>query len=500
MIEETKSFFTKVGLEMNKEKSATNSPRCQDEATLIQGAEGYKYLGITEDSTSRTKPETMMKIKEKMMGRVEKLCKTGLSARNMIKAINEYAISLINYYTGVLEVEPEEYRRIDDEIRQILIKYKIHKQPANKERLYLPRSELGRGLHKVEYKSELMILQLKQTLESTKSRSLRREAILKSEREAQTHFANIDGYLRVKYDLKDEELTRKTVEEAQRKRLYSEINSRMNHGKLYRAKLDPVISMEGSTLWLKYSSIKPREEAALCSLQDRNMFCGVTGPCPHCQKRQKTVDHMATQCERMLAHDYMRRHNEALRCIHLQICRNYGLTTNRKIGKHSVQQCIANSKVEIRVDSRIATRINVKYNKPDIFIYDKVKNEIVIVEVGITSFDNLRAVETEKQHKYDYLANHCGAMYKAVRTRIIPYVMTWEGLVTTFHEDYCKELRIDRRTEAYVQTRMLKMTLESISMEYRRGLQPMESHGITDLAQADTLSEVVLIPKVEITI
>jgi hypothetical protein len=33
----------------------------------------------------------------------------------------------------------------------------------------------------------------------------------------------------------------------------------------------------------------------------------------------------------------------------------------------------------------------VKYNKPD----------IVIVEVGITSFDNLRAVETEKKSKYD---------------------------------------------------------------------------------------------------
>ena len=42
-----------------------------------------------------------------------------------------------------------------------------------------------------------------------------------------------------------------------------------------------------------------------------------------------------------------------------------------------------------------------KYYKPDIFIYDKVKKEIVIVEVGITSFDNLRAVETEKKSNYD---------------------------------------------------------------------------------------------------
>ena len=221
-----------------------------------------------------------------------------------------------------------------------------------------------------------MILQLKQTLESTKSRSLRRGAILKSEREAQTHLANMDGFLRVKYGLKEEELTRKAVEEAQRRRLYSEISSKTYHGKLYRAKLDPVVSMEGSTLWLKHSSIKPREGAAFCNLQDRNMFWGAAGPCPHCQNRQK------------------------------------------------------------------------------------------IVEVGITSFDNPRAVETEKKSKHDHLANHCAAMYKAVSTRIIPYVMTWEGLVTTFHGDYCKELRIDRRTEAYVQTRMLKMTLESISMEW----------------------------------
>ena len=84
-----------------------------------------------------------------------------------------------------------------------------------------------------------------------------------------------------------------------------------------------------------------------------------------------------------------------------------------------------------------------KYNKPDIFIHDKVKNEIIIVEVGITSFDNLRTVETEKRNKYDYLANHCGQIYKAKKTTIIPYVMTWEGVVTKYHEQYCRELGID---------------------------------------------------------
>ncbi|KAI5176572.1 hypothetical protein PAEPH01_2370, partial [Pancytospora epiphaga] len=47
------------------------------------------------------------------------------------------------------------------------------------------------------------------------------------------------------------------------------------------------------------------------------MFGGETETCPHCKKRSKTVDHLATQCDRMLYHDYTRRHNEVVRCIHL---------------------------------------------------------------------------------------------------------------------------------------------------------------------------------------
>ncbi|KAF9760584.1 hypothetical protein NGRA_3106 [Nosema granulosis] len=120
---------------------------------------------------------------------------------------------------------------------------------------------------------------------------------------------------------------------------------------------------------------------------------------------------MATQCDRMLSHDYMRRHNEALRCIHLQLCLNYGLTKLKKIRNHSLQECVSNDLAEIRVDTRIPTDIKVKYNKADIFILDKLRKEVLIVEVGITSFDHLFAVEVEKKIKYDLLANQCGALY-----------------------------------------------------------------------------------------
>ena len=75
--------------------------------------------------------------------------------------------------------------------------------------------------------------------------------------------------------------------------------------------------------------------------------------CPHCQEKMKSVDHMATQCDRMLTHDYMRRHNEALRCIYLQLCVNYGLISCKKIKNYALQDVVASRDVEVRVGSRI---------------------------------------------------------------------------------------------------------------------------------------------------
>lgn len=51
----------------------------------------------------------------------------------------------------------------------------------------------------------------------------------------------------------------------------------------------------------------------------------------------------------------------------------------------------------------------------------------------MTSFDNLRAVETKKKPEYDLLDNLCGVMH-GYKTRLILYVMAFKGIVTTFHK------------------------------------------------------------------
>jgi Reverse transcriptase (RNA-dependent DNA polymerase) len=84
MVDETKKFFKTIGLELNVEKSATNTPICQSDAKLLEGIEGYKYLGIVESKESVPLKETFDKIKKEIGRRVDLLCQRPLNSANFI--------------------------------------------------------------------------------------------------------------------------------------------------------------------------------------------------------------------------------------------------------------------------------------------------------------------------------------------------------------------------------------------------------------------------------
>ncbi|TBU20911.1 putative reverse transcriptase, partial [Hamiltosporidium tvaerminnensis] len=114
MTGEAKEFLEVIGLEINKEKSATNDTCCEDTATLLEGVSVYKYLGIIEDSRGIPTRSSFEEVQSKLISRVERLCHTRLNAKNLFSAINQHAISLINYHIGVLRLEPADFSKLDD--------------------------------------------------------------------------------------------------------------------------------------------------------------------------------------------------------------------------------------------------------------------------------------------------------------------------------------------------------------------------------------------------
>ncbi|KAF7683181.1 hypothetical protein TCON_1611 [Astathelohania contejeani] len=214
--------------------------------------------------------ESFEKVRRELLARVNRQCDSDLNSKNLFKAINEHAIYLVNYHIGLQQLEAADFLKLDHEIRQTLIKHKVHLKLGCKERLYLPRTEMERGLHSVEMKSEYMLFHLLDTLKKYKNISSRRAAILKVEEQNKTQLSLIYQYLGLKYSLTND--SAKNLLNAQRKLFYDEINKKKFHEKLYRARSNELVSLKDSSTWMKYGNIDPRAKGIHCYIQDRNVF------------------------------------------------------------------------------------------------------------------------------------------------------------------------------------------------------------------------------------
>ncbi|TBU09475.1 hypothetical protein CWI36_0026p0050 [Hamiltosporidium magnivora] len=102
-------------------------------------------------------------------------------------------------------------------------------------------------------------------------------------------------------------------------------------------------------------------------------------------------------------------------CLPLLLLNRYKFKSSKRIRNQSVQEILDNEYAELRVDTRIKLMLKFGVNAREIYILDKKKNKITLIELGITSQDSLQIVETEKLRNYDLLANELGLIYKCSR-------------------------------------------------------------------------------------
>ena len=91
-----------------------------------------------------------------------------MNSANSIEAINTLAMPVVQYSSNIINWTLQDLRRIDTKIRKLLICYKVHHPKADKDRLYLPRSEGGRSLIQTELTYKTTTIGLHKYLQTTK--------------------------------------------------------------------------------------------------------------------------------------------------------------------------------------------------------------------------------------------------------------------------------------------------------------------------------------------
>ncbi|XP_029657682.1 uncharacterized protein LOC115231939 [Octopus sinensis] len=229
------------------------------------------------------------------------------------------------------------------EMREILTRHK--------EQL---RETLSLLIECVSNKSKRILFQIYHDLKHKADYCLRREGILRVVNSKKTHMATIVEFISRKYNIENiNELTITKLDKIQHEYLMRQIETKPLHSILFQYLKDTEVNVNESAGWLVHGNNSARTEGMCCSLQDRNLFFdNGENKCNHCNSAKKTVDHLATRCGRMLNSSYLRRHNEVVKCLHLHLCRQYGIRKMKKLKTHSVQSVVAN---EIRVDTTIST-------------------------------------------------------------------------------------------------------------------------------------------------
>merc|ERR1712115_612034 len=84
----------------------------------------YTYLGIEENASLQHK-HLRMKAKKEYIRRLKKICRSQLSPRNKITAINQMATPVLSYGFGIIEWPQLEIDLLDAKTRRIITMHKI---------------------------------------------------------------------------------------------------------------------------------------------------------------------------------------------------------------------------------------------------------------------------------------------------------------------------------------------------------------------------------------
>ena len=81
--------------------------------------------------------------------------KSELNSANKLEAINTLAVPVVTYSFNIINWTLQELAKLDTKTRKFLTMYEMHHPKSDVDRVYLPRTEGGRGLIQQEpsYKS-----------------------------------------------------------------------------------------------------------------------------------------------------------------------------------------------------------------------------------------------------------------------------------------------------------------------------------------------------------
>ena len=411
--------------------------------------EGYKYLGVLQTEVDKNK-DMKRKVSSEYMRRVKLLAKSKLYAGNLIRGINAWAVGVVRYSAGIIDWTKGDLSALDIKTRKTLSMCGAFHTRGNVTRLYLKRSDGGRGLISVEDCVRMEEANLARYIGESDEWMLKEVA----------EMGLVSGVETGEEYRKRRERERK-----------EELRGKSLHGKYFR-EVEAVaeaggVDRERSVQWLKAGFLTKATEGFIMAAQEQALRTkwvkstidkveGEDGKCRVCGEWFETVKHIVSGCGQLAKKQYMIRHDKMGLRIHWELCRKYGIDCSSKWYNHVPSAVCSNPEdtIELHWDHTILIDVAVEHNKPDLVIVDKLKKLWTFVDFSVPWDANVKNKEDDKVDRYSVLAGGVRRLHH-VKTKVIPIVIGALGTVPKRLPKYLEDLGIAEDVIGCLQTTAL---------------------------------------------
>ena len=164
-------------------------------------------------------------------------------------------------------------------------------------------------------------------------------------------------------------------------------------------------------------------------------------------RKQKSVNHLTSECSKLVQHEYKRRHDKVTLYMHWQLCGKAEL--ERTDGTNTPERVVENESFNVQSDRLAEAR------RPDIVLVDKQVLEAKINDIAIPGDARVKDKELEKIQKYQLLREEIRKLWKPKKVTVQPVVVGALGAVSDMFDKHMEKLGISIRLEVIQKTVLL---------------------------------------------
>ncbi|XP_064076354.1 uncharacterized protein LOC135194637 [Vanessa tameamea] len=417
-------------LTIKKGKLIEKNYEISEEINISEMLEGdlYKYLGILQ-----AKDINHSKLKQDLtteyIKRVNQLCKKHLYSRNLIRAINTFAIPVLTYSFGIIKWSQTDIKKLEIKTRVTLTKHNYHHPKSAIERLTLKRQLGGRGVVDLKILWQNQIHNIQNFFYNKANTSKIHAAIV----EVDDNFTPLN--------LKNKNKEFKTIQEQINEKI-KDWRRKELHGRHIHDLEQNFIDLDASNKWLQKGYLFPETEGFLIAIQDqvintRNYKKYIlkesieSDLCRKCHRMPENIQHITGACPTLVQTDYTHRHNQIVHYIHQKLAHKYNFTNTplKPYYEYQPNPVLENEEIKIYYDRAILTDKTIHYNRPDITLVNKSSKIAYLIDVSVPNTHNLLKTITEKINKYTELKEEIIRIWNLNKVFIVPIVLSTTGVI-----------------------------------------------------------------------